>query len=287
MKHVDDETLAMLAVSDEVADNEVAAHLASCQRCRDEVAALQRVAAVTRSTADIGLTAPPERVWDRIAAEIADAERVATPTSTSTPRSPLEPTQEPGPAPTPATTPGPTPAPGHADSHIADRRRRAQPSPRPRRRRVAALVLSGVGVLAVLAGIGVVTRVVPGLPRGGSETVLASAALDPLPAWKGSRGTAELERDRDGRLTLVVDLRGASDDADDEPAGGLREVWMMRSDLKGLVSVGFLDGDRGRFTVPAAMDTSEFPVVDVSAEADDGDPTHSGDSIVRGTLSPS
>ncbi|WP_349774950.1 hypothetical protein [Curtobacterium sp. MCPF17_002] len=141
----------------------------------------------------------------------------------------------------------------------------------------------------------------PGLPRGASETVLASAALDPLPAWKGSRGTAELERDRDGRLTLVVDLRGASDDADagadpdadagasadDEPAGGLREVWMMRSDLKGLVSVGFLDGDRGRFTVPAAMDTSEFPVVDVSAEADDGDPTHSGDSIVRGTLAPS
>ncbi|WP_207552311.1 cupin domain-containing protein, partial [Mycobacteroides abscessus] len=75
MKHVDDETLAMLAVSDEVADNAVAEHLASCQLCRDEVAALQRVAAVTRSSADVGLTAPTERVWDRIAAEIADAER--------------------------------------------------------------------------------------------------------------------------------------------------------------------------------------------------------------------
>ena len=145
-------------------------------------------------------------------------------------------------------------------------------------------MLAGVGVLAVVLGVGVATGVVPGLPRGGSETVLASAELDALPSWKGSSGTAELERDRDGRTTLVVDLRGARDEPD---AGGLREVWMMRADLKGLVSVGFLDGDRGRFTVPAAMDTAAFPVVDVSAEADDGDPTHSGDSIVRGTLSPS
>ena len=46
MEHVDDETLAMLAVSDQVAADDVAEHLASCDRCRDEVAALQRVAAV-------------------------------------------------------------------------------------------------------------------------------------------------------------------------------------------------------------------------------------------------
>jgi len=255
MKHVDDETLAMLAVSDEVADNDVAEHLASCQLCRDEVAALQRVAAVTRSSADVGLTAPPERVWDRIAAEIADAERAPADTvDTQRPAARTEP---------------------RADT--APHRRRPR-----NRRRVLAVVLSGVGVLAVLVGIGVVTGVVPGLPRGGSETVLASAELDALPSWKGSSGTAELERDRDGRTTLVVDLRGARDEPD---GGGLREVWMMRADLKGLVSVGFLDGDRGRFTVPAAMDSAAFPVVDVSAEADDGDPTHSGDSIVRGTLS--
>ncbi|WP_144713355.1 anti-sigma factor [Curtobacterium pusillum] len=247
MRHVDDETLAMLAVSDEVADDEVARHLASCRQCRDEVAALQRVAAVTRSSADVGLVAPPERVWDGIAAEVA-ADRV--------------PVAQPGGA-----------APDHA--HVTPRRRSH------RGRRLAVLVAAGIGVVAVVLGIGVATGVVPGLPRGGSESVLARADLAALPAWKGSSGTAELERARDGRLTLVVDLHGG----DDEPgAGGLREVWMMRSDLKGLVSVGFLDGDRGRFTVPAAMDTSRFPVVDVSAEADDGDPAHSGDSIVRGTL---
>ncbi|MDO3696227.1 hypothetical protein Q3H92_00790, partial [Curtobacterium flaccumfaciens] len=71
MKHVDDETLAMLAVSDQVAADDVAEHLASCDRCRDEVAALQRVAAVTRASEDVTLAAPPEHVWERIAAEIA------------------------------------------------------------------------------------------------------------------------------------------------------------------------------------------------------------------------
>ena len=265
MKHVDDETLAMLAVSDEVAEDAVAEHLASCATCRDEVAAIQRVAAVTRSSSDVELTSPPERVWDLIAATIAATpERLVAPSVVDDPAAVHD---------SPAVV---DPVAGRA--HAAPRRR-----PR-RRRRVVALVLSGVGVLAVLLGIGVVSGVVPGLSGGGSETVLASTALDALPAWKGSSGTAELERDRDGRLTLVVDLRSG----DDQPgAGGLREVWMMRSDLKGLVSVGFLDGDRGRFTVPSGMDTARFPVVDVSAEADDGNPEHSGDSIVRGRLSPS
>jgi len=276
MKHVDDETLAMLAVSDEVAEDDVAEHLASCAACRAEVAAIQRVAAVTRSSSGVELTSPPERVWDRIAATIAATpDPVVAPSAVDHSAAVVEPAAVDEPAAVHDSPAAVDPAAGRA--HVVPRRR-------PRRRRVVAIVLSGVGVLAVLLGIGVVSGVVPGLPSGGSETVLASTALDALPAWKGSSGTAELERDRDGRLTLVVDLRSG----DDQPgAGGLREVWMMRSDLKGLVSVGFLDGDRGRFTVPSGMDTARFPVVDVSAEADDGNPEHSGDSIVRGRLSPS
>ena len=37
--------------------------------------------------------------------------------------------------------------------------------------------------------------------------------------------------------------------------------------------------------LPAQVDVGEFPVVDVSIEPADGDPAHSGDSVVRGTLS--
>jgi hypothetical protein len=258
MKHVDDETLAMLAVSDQVAADDVAEHLASCDRCRDEVAALQRVAAVTRASEDVTLAAPPEHVWDRIAAEIA--------------RTPQQ-------AAAPAADPGPATEGGRSETqqHAVARR----PRSRPRRRRALALVIAGAGVLAVVLGIGVASGIVPGLPRGDTETVLANTELAALPGWSGTTGRAELERDQDGRVTLLVDLHG---ERGRSGTGPLREVWMMRSDLGGLVSVGYLDGDQGRFTVPDGVDTAEFPVVDVSAEADDGDPAHSGDSIVRGTL---
>jgi hypothetical protein len=262
MKHVDDETLAMLAVSDQVATDDVAEHLASCDRCRDEVAALQRVAAVTRASEDVTLAAPPEHVWDRIAAEIA-----------RTPQQAAAPATEPGRAAERASAATPSDAQHHA---VARR-----PRSRPRRRRVLALVIAGVGVLAVVLGIGVASGIVPGLPRGDTETVLANTELAALPGWSGTTGRAELERDQDGRVTLLVDLHG---ERGRSGTGPLREVWMMRSDLGGLVSVGYLDGDQGRFTVPDGVDTAEFPVVDVSAEADDGDPAHSGDSIVRGTL---
>lgn len=293
MKHVDDETLAMLAVTDVVADDEVATHLAACDRCRAEVAELQRVAAVARSAADVELIAPPERVWDRIASAVR-AEEAADG---------LE--ERVGPAPSarpdaghgvderrhdarsgPATGAGParlsastTDAANSATRPSGRRDRRGTAAVRRRRRTLIGVVAAGVGVVALLVGIGVVTGVVPGASSG--ETVIARATLDALPGWSGADGTAELERDRDGRLTLVVDVTGDREASGD---GTLREVWMMQSDLKGLVSVGFLDGDRGRFTVPADMDLAKYPVVDVSAERDDGDPAHSGDSIVRGDL---
>ncbi|MBT1544685.1 anti-sigma factor [Curtobacterium aurantiacum] len=276
MKHVDDETLAMLAVSDEVAEDDVAEHLASCARCRDEVAVLQRVAAVTRASEDVELAAPPEHVWERIAAEIARTpQHAAAPAPAPAPAPATEPERAPG------REPGQAPAPAATSSELRHHAASRRPRSRPRRRRALAAAIAGVGVLAVVLGIGVASGIVPGLPRGDTETVLANTELDALPGWSGTTGTAELERDQDGRVTLVVDLHG---ERGRSGTGPLREVWMMRADLAGLVSVGYLDGDRGRFTVPAGLDTERFPVVDVSAEADDGDPAHSGDSIVRGTL---
>ena len=36
--------------------------------------------------------------------------------------------------------------------------------------------------------------------------------------------------------------------------------------------------------LPADLDLAEFPLVDVSVEPLDGNPTHSGDSVARGEL---
>ncbi|MET0434923.1 MAG: anti-sigma factor, partial [Cellulomonas sp.] len=129
----------------------------------------------------------------------------------------------------------------------------------------AALVVGAVGGGAVVAAV-----------QRPAETVVAEARLDALPGWAAS-GDALLEEGADGTRTLVVRVSPTEED-------GFRAVWLLDRDATRLVSLGALDGDEGRFAVPAGLDLDEFPVVDVSAEPFDGDPAHSGDSIVRGAL---
>jgi anti-sigma-K factor RskA len=144
--------------------------------------------------------------------------------------------------------------------------------PRIRAWRAAAIVAAAV--IAVLLVVLVADRV-----NAPAPTAVAEATLVPLPGWKAD-GQATVEVARDGQRTIIVNLAATVRDGD------LREVWLMRSDLKGLVSLGFLDGTSGRFTVPSEIDLAEYDLVDVSAEPDDGNPAHSGDSIARGTLKP-
>lgn len=107
--------------------------------------------------------------------------------------------------------------------------------------------------------------------------VLARADLEPLPG-RTVTGVASLERDADGARVVVVEVEG------DLGAEGYREVWLIAPDLSGMVSIGLLQGTSGRFVVPDEIDVSRYPVVDVSEEPFDGDATHSGNSVVRGTL---
>jgi hypothetical protein len=52
-----------------------------------------------------------------------------------------------------------------------------------------------------------------------------------------------------------------------------------------MVAIGTLNpGETARFTLPAGMDASAFPVVDVSVEHFDGDAGHSATSVSRGVL---
>lgn len=43
--------------------------------------------------------------------------------------------------------------------------------------------------------------------------------------------------------------------------------------------------DEEVLNLPDGLDLAEFPIVDISLEQFDGDPTHSGDTIIRGILS--
>lgn len=257
MDHVDPDVLALIALGEPV-DPAAEAHLAVCERCADEVAELERAVTAGRAVGpDDVLVAPPARVWAAIGSELG----LATAT-------PLPTTAAPGAPEAPASAPeGPAAAPAHVS--VLPVRRRRTPA------WIASAAAAGV-VVGGLGGAWVASRD----DAEPAPAIVAQADLEPLPGWDAV-GTAEIEEDADGRRVLVlsVDESGGAGDTD-----GLREVWLLREDVSGLVSLGLLDGDEGRFLVPAGVDLTEYPVVDVSREPTDGNPAHSGDSIVRGLL---
>jgi hypothetical protein len=108
--------------------------------------------------------------------------------------------------------------------------------------------------------------------------ILAQTALSPLPAHTGS-GNAQVEQLPDGSRQLVVKLSN-------EHIAGFRGVWVGSADLTKMVSLGVLANDSGSFAIPAGVDLSQYPIVDISDQPYNGDPAHSADSIARGKLNP-
>jgi hypothetical protein len=128
---------------------------------------------------------------------------------------------------------------------------------------------------AVAAAIAVAGTV--WITRPATPTVTAQATLAPLEdAPPNARGDAEvLEGDE-----LRVDV------ANLPLTAGYYEVWLLNPDEPGkMQSLGSL-GDKARVVlpIPPGTDLNTYRDVDVSAEAHDGNSAHSGDSLLRGTL---
>lgn len=145
-----------------------------------------------------------------------------------------------------------------------------------RRRRSARLVWILAAALIVVAGVGLGSWAL--LARLTPQAV-AVATLDPFPDHVDARGSADVEVRSDGSRRLAVTLRN------DAIPDTYREVWLIRNDAGALISLGVLEGDEGSFAIPDGLDLDEYSLVDISVEPIDGDPAHSGDSIVRGQLS--
>ena len=145
----------------------------------------------------------------------------------------------------------------------------------PRRRRRWVPLVAVAASVALLASLGVVIWQVA---QPSPATVLATATLEAFPAWPGATGKAVVEQQADGTRVVHIDFDAPSlNDA-------YEEVWLISSDATRLVSLGTASGPTATLPIPDGIDLSTYDLVDVSAEPYDGNPSHSGDSIVRGQL---
>lgn len=153
--------------------------------------------------------------------------------------------------------------------------------PQPRRRTGAGgpwLLAAAAAVVGIVLGAlgGRVLWAPAAQPTG--EVVLATASLNTLDTGI-QEGTAELVDTPAG-----VELRVTTQPLDN-PDGYL-EVWLINTDGKRMVAVGQLaNGISGVFSVPQPVIDNGYVIVDISREALDDKPQHSGDSVVRGKLS--
>jgi len=231
--HLDSELLALLALGDHPAAPDQADHLASCSRCRYEMDSLRAVAGAARDAGVLrNLPPPPERVWQRIAAETR----------------PVSSTVE--------TVP----------SKLDGVRRR---------RWVPQWKIAVTAVATALATLGVVVI----LDREPEPQVAARAALERYgDAPSGAAGSARVLREPTGER-LHVHADGLP------PRTGYFEVWLIDPDTGAMISVGVLgDGPDALLPLPSTVDLGSYRLVDVSAEDYDGKTGHSGDSLLRGTL---
>lgn len=133
--------------------------------------------------------------------------------------------------------------------------------------------------LALLAVSALTLRNFQSDPTG---TVVAAASITnaDLPVATDSTATAELI-DVEGDLRLDVAFENG---VLPEGSGNYYEVWLIDDNLEGMISLGVLNAE-GRLDVPDTVDPAAFPNVDISVEPLDGNPAHSGQSVLRGQLS--
>lgn len=136
-----------------------------------------------------------------------------------------------------------------------------------------------LGLAAVAAAAAAVVTLVTVGPWASRDaaTPLAAADLQPF-------GDAEVDPvagefvATDGTAELHLDLSGLP-----APDGAFYEVWLLDPDQGRLVSLGPVRPD-GTYVLPAGAAPGEWPAVDVSIEPHDGDPGHSGASVLRGPV---
>ncbi|MEU8387195.1 anti-sigma factor [Micromonospora sp. NPDC048842] len=283
MQHLDHDRLVFLALGESEADNGESTHLGTCALCRAEVATLRQVAGLGTETQGLAdLADPPEHIWDGIEAQVRAAE--AGPLLTETRRHRLPEQADTTTAEqadfTTAEQTDFTTAEQTFGAAVGSTVTRLDPTRRSRRGRGWSGWVATAVTAAAAAAIGVVGTVSVLRPDDPTPTpppvVVASA---PLAAYGATPPTAKGDARvfQDGQLHLHV--------ANLPSVAGYYEVWLINPTTMEMFSVGTLGGGSDALLpLPPNVDLKSYSVVDVSAEQYDNNTRHSGDSLLRGSL---
>jgi len=255
MVHLNSELLAGHALGqDDALDAEQRDHLTGCAQCRAELDEYLRVVTLSQETEAPTTPVPAmDRIWRSIQAEVStppSVEREQPVQTLSADSVPLRVEAEDA-----ANI-------GSGEKPITDRRRKWW------------AVVAAAAALGLVVGAGATVII-----NRNRVEVAASVPLSALPGHTG-HGTAELLQGRDDpelRVSVEAPL----------PQDRYREVWLINSDGKRMYSLGVLPpSGSGTYPLPALLGNGleGFTIVDVSIEPYDGNPEHSRDSQVRGSL---
>lgn len=248
--HPDPDSLALHALGEPALTGVDLTHIASCPGCVRSLAAMRDTVDLVRGAAHQPLqpAAVPERVWDAVATELGLSQGVRALARRS----------------------GATGATGAAQ----------HPSEQPRRvRRQRGRWAAGLAIAAAGAAVGVAGTLLSG-GTGGQEVLLARSEVLGV-AGGDAAGEARLLSAEDGARRLELEFTGMP-----PSDGSYHEAWLIDPGSGAIVSLGPVDlsSDVVSLTVPRGLDPDVYSLVDVSAEPYDGDPSHSGVSLVQGSL---
>lgn len=252
----DDSTPRLLG-EEEVADLALAVHgsgSALDEQIRsglhpDSVHAVEQTLAVLRVlSAPVELHEPPAHLWERIRGDLTDA-------------------------------PAPVTEPTSVTDLGGERRRRA--------RWLVPVAAAAAGALIGGAAVGLALQNRTDEPSGGEDPIAApqprvvgTAELGPVSAEESTESARM--RDHDGRLELEVTVPDVPD-----PRDGYYEVWLRDAEASRLISLGTVTAAETTLQVPEGIDFEAYPVVDISHEHFDGDPSHSGVTLWAGEMTES
>ena len=117
-----------------------------------------------------------------------------------------------------------------------------------------------------------------GAALGGGDDLIGTAVMASV-TTDGSPARAEMTRAADGEMHLAVHVPQVP-----APEDGYLEVWIRDDAGSRMISLGTVTRQDTTLTVPEGVDLASYPVLDVSHEHFDGDPSHSTLSLWVGEM---